>query len=191
MLLWGRQAEAQYKHVGMGGSLGLQNTFNQSGNPAAAEGTREKYGYGVGFSYISLGFEGSFRFENKWAASFETLLSFHSCGGPSPEGSPVGICTSGKTPIMLAVSASIRYYFITDEFRPFADLGIGYWRSVAYTQNAVNAFGPHLTFGFEWFFKEEISLGFQLRYGLQLMAEKSGLYPFHQLMGGVVFRTYL
>jgi hypothetical protein len=181
-------AEAQFKHWSIGASLGIQNTFNQAGDPSAPEGTRANLGYGVGISYLSLGIEGSWRFETNWAVNFETLLSFHSCGTPTAT-NPNAVCGGDyKTPVMLAVLIDLRYYFITDEFRPFIDVGIAYWQSIGLVRSNISA--PTLTLGFDWFFKEDLALGLRMRYGMQVMVEPAQLFIFHQIMALATFNAY-
>lgn len=194
-LLGTQEAEAQYKHFGLGFVAGVQNTFNQVGDPKAVPvGSRYNLGYGVGFSYISLGVEGSWRFEDRWAVSAETHFSFHSCATPNrdPKAEPRTVCSKDHlSPIMLFVNVLIRHYFITDEFRPYIDLGIGYWQSLALVNSPVSAFGPTATLGFEYFFQEEISLGIRVRYGMQVVVEDTQLSVFHQLMAVATFNAYL
>lgn len=194
-LVWEGAAEAQYKHWGLGFTAGFQNTFNQLGDPNAKPvGSRYNLGYGVGPSYISLGVEGSWRFESKWAIAAETHFSFHSCATSTrdPAQEPGTVCSKDHlNPIMLFADVLIRYYFITDEFRPFVDVGIGYWQSLALVNSNVSAFGPTATVGFEWFFKEELSLGVRFRYGLQVVVESTQLSVFHHIIAVATFNAYL
>lgn len=194
-LLWTGQAQAQYKHWGLGFVAGFQNTFNQLGDPNAKPvGSRYNLGYGVGPSYISLGVEGSWRFENKWAIAAETHFSFHACATPTrdPALEPGTVCSKDHlSPIMLFADVVIRHYFITDEFRPFVDVGIGYWQSLGLVNANISAFGPTATVGFEWFFKEELSLGVRFRYGLQIVVDTTQLSIFHHISAFATFNAYI
>ncbi|TNE47246.1 MAG: hypothetical protein EP343_20640 [Deltaproteobacteria bacterium] len=194
-LMGAEQADAQYKHFGLGFVAGIQNTFNQVGDPKAEPvGSRYNLGYGVGFSYISLGVEGSWRFEDRWAVSAETHFSFHSCATPNRDAKqePRTVCSKDHlSPIMLFVNVLIRHFFITDEFRPYIDIGIGYWQSLALVNASVSAFGPTATLGFEYFFQEELSLGIRVRYGMQVVVEETQLSVFHQIMAVATFNAYI
>ncbi len=185
-------ANAQYKHHGLGFLAGIQNTFNQGGDPnAEPKGGRANLGYNVGISYISLGFEYNLRFEDNWMFTVESHFSIHSCGTPSATESNAVCGGEYRTPIMFAAVTGIRYLFLTDEIRPYIDLGIGFWQSIALVRTGITSFGPTLTGGFEYFFMEELSLGLRLRYGLQLTIDSAQIVPFHQLMVLATFNAYL
>ncbi len=186
-----RPGLAQYKHHGLGVMLGFQNTFNQTGDPQAKPGSRANLGYGVGFSYLSLGIEYSMRFEDNWMFAVETYFSIHSCGSPTATDANAVCGGEYKTPLMFAAFSEIRYLFLTDEFRPFISFGLGFWQTLALVRTGLTAFGPELSSGFEYFFMEELSIGFRLRYGLQLTVSASQIFPFHQLMGHITFNAYL
>jgi hypothetical protein len=180
------QAQFTFKKMSLGAHLGFQNTFNQGGNPQAPKGSIEEIGYGVGPSYISLGIEWTYRFQEHLAAAAETHLSFNSCGKPSGE-----ICEDGSVPIMIAAFTKLRIYMLTESFRPLVEVGIGYWQSVAFTKSAVTAFGPVASLGFDWFFGEDMLLGMRVQYGLELFVGPKSFIPFHQLMVNFTFATYI
>jgi opacity protein-like surface antigen len=186
------QAHAQFKHHGLGIIAGTRYTFNVEGDPASPNALAKR-GYGVSIAYFNLGLEYQYRFLNNWLVGVDAHISFHSCNaGDSPvskKGSAV--CERGvSTPIMFAAMTEIRYLFLTDEFRPYVGLGVGVWQSLAFVEEGLTSFGGVLTVGFEYFVKEEISIGLRVRNGLQLLVGLQNITPFYTLSGGFVFNAY-
>ncbi len=160
------------------------NTFNVAGDPTA-DNARMKNGYGVGPGG-ALAIEWNYRFYNfQWAVSGEAYISLHGCAVPND------VCASGSTPMMFSAFTMLRYFFLTDDFRPYAEFGLGYWQSVMFVKTNITEFGPALGGGFEYFVSDEISIGLRVRYGLQLFVGDKGLVPFHQLMGIFTFSAYI
>ncbi len=199
-LFWGSQDSMagggyNFKKYGLGFTLGIQNTFNQTGDPEARPiGSRSNIGYGIGFSYLSLGVEGSWEFSQNLALTLETHISFHSCATPTLDAktTPTAVCSKDHpTPIMFAAFTSLNYLFVQDDFRPYVGLGIGVWNSLALVNASSTAFGPTATLGFHWFFAESLSLGIRVRYGTQIVIEANRLSVFHQIMAVANFMAYL
>jgi outer membrane protein W len=189
MLVWLNDAQAQYKHHGLGIIAGSRYTFNVEGDPASNNLLAQR-GYGVSAAYLSLGIDYQYRFTNNWIVAVEAAFSFHACN--AGQAGPNAVCVRGEaTPLMLTANTGLRYLFLTDDFRPYVGFGIGYWQSLAFVQQNLSSFGPTAEVGFEWFFKEELSLGVRIRYGLLLLIGENNISPFHELSGGIVFNAYL
>lgn len=187
LFLFAPSAQAQYKHVPLGFSAGFQMTSNAGGNVNAPAGTLANQGYGVGLSYLTIGGHGGWRFEDNMAVIGEAHVSFHQCAVPGT------VCKTGSTPIMLSVYTDFRFYFLTDSFRPYINVGVAYWQSVAFVDTNLSSFGPTVALGFEWFIPEveEIALGLQVRYNLQLAVGNTGLDVFHGVHALFAFTTYI
>ena len=171
-------AHAQYKHTSIGIHASVPFTFNVGGDPTSTN-NRAKNGYGVGAGG-ALGLEYTQRFADAWAFAIEAHVSLHACAVPND------ICVSTSTPVMVEAFTDLRYYFLTDEFRPFVELAVGFWQTLTFVQGHITAPGLAPGVGFDYFLKEEISIGVKFRYGLQLFIDqKVGLFPFHSLMGSV------
>lgn len=183
-----------FKKYGLGFSLGIQNTFNQTGDPAATPiGSRYNLGYGVGPG-ASIGVQGSWEFAQNVSLGLETHISFHSCATPTrdPKATPQTICSKDHpTPIMFAAFTNLSYLFLQDDFRPYLSLGVGVWNSIGLVNAASTAFGPTATLGFHWYFAESLALGVRARYGLQVVVESTQLSVFHQIVGVATFMAYL
>ncbi|MCB9639473.1 MAG: outer membrane beta-barrel protein [Myxococcales bacterium] len=192
MLALPSQAQAQFKHHGLGIILGTRYTFNVEGDPNSSNAIAQR-GYGVSIAYFNLGLEYQYRFLNNWLVGVDAHISFHSCnaGQTATSKGGTGVCERGvSTPIMFTAATEIRYLFLTDEFRPYVGLGIGVWQSLVFVDTPLTSFGPVLTIGFEWFFKEELSLGLRVRNGLQLLVGSQNITPFYTISGGLVFNAY-
>lgn len=190
LLSWNGAAEAQYKHMALGATAGFLLTSNPGGIANAPKGTRTEAGYGIGPSFVTLGAHGGWRFEDNLGVYFETHISFHQCGVPND------VCDAGSTPIKLSVYTDFRIFFMTDSFRPYVNIGVGYWQTLGLQgpgKTGLSSFGPTAALGFEWFIPgvEEIALGLQIRYNLQLVVGPKGIEPFHGMHAVFAFTTYL
>ena len=165
-------AWAQYRHKGLGATLGFIVPFQQA-----------KVGASPG---LLVGIEGFWRFEDRWMAVAETSFSFHfSCTADDQ-----AVCKSGDTPILLSAVVSIRHLFTSDEFRPWVGLGFSFWQFIFAMSNT--AFGPDLGVGFDWFAGEDISVGLKARYTLLLVLSKAAAKfdVRHAVWGGIEAQVY-
>lgn len=179
-------AFAQFKHRAIGAVAGFQLTSNPGGDINAAKGSRTERGYGVGPSYFTLGGHGGYHFDERFGLYVQAVAGFHQCSVPND------VCEAGSTPISLSVFTDFRIFFMTDSFRPYFNIGVGYWQLLGFVKTNIASFGPTAALGFEWFLPgvEEIALGLEVRYGLQLVIGEKGLEPFHSLNANFVFTTY-
>jgi|GEM_PF-1853916 len=189
-------ANAQFKRHGLGITPGFQMTFNQAGNAGAPAGSRANKGYGIGFSYFSIGIEYALHLNKSFGWVTESHVSMHSCGS----GNISGVCSPGDTPIMLAAFTGVRWYFLNTiqddfkDFRPHIGIAMGYWQSLAFVREGITSFGPALDVGADYYIvtgDSEVSLGFRFRYGMKMFTGAGSFSVFHGIMAGVNLTAYL
>lgn len=165
LFLVGDRAEAQYKN----GQIGFEGGYFFLTN-TGSEGFLDPHGF-------LLALRGGYKGTDHWWFTARAGVSFR--GEEDP--------LSNRTVVMFnLMPVDARYYFLTDNFRPF--VGVGSTFNFLFNQSIETSviWGPQATAGLEFRLRRDMFLGFQADAGWNFVFEGSDA-PFVTLTSQLIF----
>lgn len=144
-------------------ALGLVSLASAFPNTAHAQYKNGQFGFEGGYSFLGenaeldphsflVGMRGAYKASDHWWFSARAALSFRGEQNRSQ-----------KTVVLFhVVPVDVRYYFLTDSFRPFAGITNSFQFLFNKTVEQTVLWGPGVTAGMEIKLKRDLFLGFQV-----------------------------